>query len=117
MMRKVIKHFDDGKPINEIKVTLIEALRSLQDAWSNVEESTIRACFRHCGFTITDGKGYTLAPDEEPYTLNRVEEIVSLIELRGRSQIDGNLDATRYTAAKTTEDVCDTAIDEDIAGA
>ena len=54
MLRKVIRAFDAGEDANEKSISLLDALRALQDAWTNVADTSIQACFRHCGFVHTD---------------------------------------------------------------
>lgn len=57
MVRQVIAWFDAGKPADESKITLLDALQALQDSWNDAEPGTIRACFKHCGFKVDGAAG------------------------------------------------------------
>ena len=49
----IVKQLDAAEKIEELSVTVLDAMRMLKQSWSMVTTRTIANCYRHGGFTTT----------------------------------------------------------------
>jgi hypothetical protein len=78
LMRNVIFMIDSVTTASEVSssVTMLNAIRWLDQAWSLVHPTTIQKCFIRCGFRFTDAD----IPDEEPFDDSAPTEVTSLLD-------------------------------------
>ncbi|GFR95578.1 tigger transposable element-derived protein 4 [Elysia marginata] len=50
LLKRIINHINEGKNFNNVKLTLLEAVIILKQAWEKVENALIRKCFKKAGF-------------------------------------------------------------------
>ena len=86
MVKRLIQFIDNGSPLAQFKITLLEALQMVQVAWESVTSDTVSNCFRKAGFTSQLGDEMDMATvgelSEEDVTLEflNAEEPTSFAE-------------------------------------
>ena len=100
---------DNNHQIEDMKISVLDALRILQDAWCQVTSTTIQNCFHHCGFSDDTTSSDMETIDEE----NENAEVFSVFaDLQDRSCIPEEMDPEEYllmdenvpTSAMSTDD-------------
>ncbi len=54
LLTNIIKHLEDDCNVTIPKITIFDALELVENAWECVTETTIRNCFRHAGFVLSE---------------------------------------------------------------
>ena len=72
MVRKLMDCIDSGKKVEDFKITLLDALKMIREAWDKVTPMTIMNCFRKGGFSSTE---------EGEDTQEETEEDVAMVSL------------------------------------
>ena len=110
VMERIIHDIDRGQSFSDIKISVLDALRIIQTAWSNVSNSTISNCFQHCGFT--HGVNST---DSEEANEDEIRSVLSMfVDLQERSLIDEEIDPEEYLDADMNEPTSAMSTDEEI---
>ena len=100
---------DNNHQIEVMKISVLDALRVLQDAWCQVTSTTIQNCFHHCRFSDDTTSSDMETIDEE----NENAEVFSIFaDLQDRSCIPEEMDPEEYllmdekvpTSAMSTDD-------------
>ncbi|GFS15232.1 ADP-dependent glucokinase [Elysia marginata] len=54
LLKRIINHVDEGNGFDNFKLTLLDAVIILKQAWEKVEPATIRNCFKKAGFQASE---------------------------------------------------------------
>ncbi|GFS03162.1 tigger transposable element-derived protein [Elysia marginata] len=69
LLKRIINHVDEGNDFDNFKLTLLDAVIILKQAWEKVEPATIRNCFKKAGLqaseTETEGENEIEAEDPD----------------------------------------------------
>ena len=61
MVKRLIQFIDNGSPLAQFKITLLEALQIVQVAWESVTSDPVSNCFRKAGFASQLGDEMDMA--------------------------------------------------------
>ncbi|XP_062606703.1 tigger transposable element-derived protein 4-like [Saccostrea cucullata] len=95
----ILKQLQSIEKKTELQISVLDALRMLNNAWNKVTEKTIKNCFRHAKFVINEPENTPDEEEEDP------EDDIPLAALRLRvpfedyAQVDENVN----TAESTTD--------------
>ncbi|GFS16960.1 tigger transposable element-derived protein [Elysia marginata] len=69
LLKRIINHVDEGNDFDNFKLTQLDAVIILKQAWEKVEPATIKNCFKKAGFqaseTETEGENEIEAVDTD----------------------------------------------------
>ena len=109
VLDKLVHDIDNNHQIEDMKISVLAALRILQDAWCQVTSTTIQNCFHHCGFSCDTTSSDMETIDEE----DENAQVFSIFaDLQDRSYIPEEMDPEEYllmdenvpTSAMSTDD-------------
>lgn len=125
MLKRIINYVDDGKDFNDFKLTLLDAVIILKQAWEKVEPATIRNCFKKANFQVLESEaGITETETETEYSEPDVEPFLSLLlveygipdTLHDMENLDSDAPEELYPSAELQREDNETPDDEDDQG-
>jgi hypothetical protein len=106
LLLKILNSLDENR---EFTPTLFMAVQLLSQAWSSIEESTIRNCFHHCGFISSP-----LLPQPSTVPIP-YQDLDNIFEKMSRSfGLPASVKAADYLSVDDCVSICAPSTDSDI---
>ncbi|GFR85378.1 tigger transposable element-derived protein 4 [Elysia marginata] len=109
LLKRIINHVDEGNDFDNFKLTLLDAVIILKQAWEKVEPATIRNCFKKAGFQASETETEIEGENEIEAEDTDVQPFLSrlLVEYSIPDSLDDleNLDQDVPTAPSPSEEM------------
>ena len=109
MVRHLLGRMDENETASQLakQISMLDAVQWIQKAWQEVKESTIRKCYKKCGFSVdvpTDEEK-TEAPEEADNTDPLISKVLDGVSIEEFVSFDDNTATTQTQADDCEEEV------------